>query len=107
MILALAYYAYALGRPSECLELLEGVKDPANVQRRIAAYGTMCSDPLKLQVPVGGANSSSSSWTGSLASTATTVESDVTDGRAWAMIECVRSICLKGTHGFIPNVTVS
>ncbi|KAJ3518357.1 hypothetical protein NM688_g9449 [Phlebia brevispora] len=96
VVVALAYYAYALGRPSECLELLASVKDLGDVQARMAAYGTMRSDPLTIQVPVTGADSSYSR-TGSLTSVATTLtETDVNDGRAWAATECVRSICLRG-----------
>lgn len=95
MRLALAYYAYALGRPEETLQILAQVDKLEDLKARIAAYGTMRSDSLTLKVPYRGADSTSSSWTGSLSSAAT-IDSDIADGRAWGATECVRSMCLKG-----------
>ena len=94
--LALAYYAYALGRPSETLELLADVNNVTNIQARVAAYGTMRSDPLSLQMPLPGGDSSASSWTGTLSAAAAIPDSDISDGKAWATAECVRSLCLRG-----------
>ncbi|KAI0795798.1 hypothetical protein C8Q75DRAFT_802874 [Abortiporus biennis] len=96
--LAVAYYAYALGHPSECLSLLNQTKDLTNVQSRIPNTGTIRSNSSTLQVPGSGADSSSSSWTGSFVTSTSSVTSipDITDGRAWATTECIRSACLKG-----------
>lgn len=98
MKLSLAYYAYALDRPSECLSLLEEVKELTDVQARIAAYGTMRSDSTTTQLPARSADvSSSSSWTESLTSTTTTApETGQQESRVWGATECVRSICLRG-----------
>ncbi|KAL4247865.1 hypothetical protein ABKN59_007479 [Abortiporus biennis] len=74
--LAVAYYAYALGHPSECLSLLNQTKDLTNVQSRIPNTGTIRSFVTS---------------TSSVASIP-----DITDGRAWATTECIRSACLKG-----------
>lgn len=102
--MTLAYYAYALGRPSECLELLAEVKDLGDIQARVAAYAAMRSNPLVLQAPSGGADSSTSrAGTFSATTTITIAEPDVSDGRGWAATECVRSICLKGLSSSVCN----
>ncbi|KAJ6632489.1 hypothetical protein B0H10DRAFT_1977554 [Mycena sp. CBHHK59/15] len=72
---ALAYYAYALGNPSECLAHLQKVPDVSHINEHIPVQGTTRSSTL-LQVPVTAA--------------------DINDGRAWAMTESFRSICLQG-----------
>ncbi|KAI0072606.1 hypothetical protein K474DRAFT_1711463 [Panus rudis PR-1116 ss-1] len=91
--LALAYYVYALGRPSECLSLLAEAGDLTDVQRFVPTRASSTT----LQVPSGSLTSSSSSWTGSFATTSTIpASSDISDGKAWATTECIRSICLKG-----------
>ncbi|CAL1702635.1 unnamed protein product [Somion occarium] len=95
--LAVAYYAYALGRPSECLSILAEAKDLTDVQSYIPGSGRPRSGSLTLQVPSGGAvASSASSWTGSFAAIPAVPPSpDIGDGRAWATVECIRSICLQ------------
>ncbi|KAI0665604.1 hypothetical protein C8Q78DRAFT_1178413 [Trametes maxima] len=95
---ALAYYAYALRRPSECLEHLSQVKDLSEAQGPIFPSGTTRSAPATLQVPGTSSNTSlSSSWTGSFVSAQTTASvADINEGRTWSTVEQVRSICLKG-----------
>ena len=96
---ALAYYAYALRRPSDCLQHLSEVKDLADPQGFVfSSGGTTRSAPATLQVPGSSSNASlSSSWTGSFVSAQSTASiADINEGRAWSAVECVRSICLKG-----------
>ncbi|KAI0755686.1 hypothetical protein C8Q74DRAFT_319092 [Fomes fomentarius] len=95
---ALAYYAYALRRPSDCLQHLSEVKDLADPQGSVFSSETTRSAPATLQVPGSSSNASfSSSWTGSFVSAQSTASlADINEGRAWTAVECVRSICLKG-----------
>ena len=99
---ALAFYAFALRRPSECLEHLAQVKDLAGEQGfqgfiPPSATGTTRS-AATLNVPGAGSNISlSSSWTGSFVSAQSTASiADINEGRAWSAVERIRSICLKG-----------
>jgi hypothetical protein len=96
--LTLAYYAYALSRPSECLSIIGRVKDLADIQSRIPTAKSSASTISTL----GGSHdqsSSSSSWTGSFASADTIVSTPyVQDGRAWSLVETLRSICIQGTN---------
>ncbi|KAJ3764211.1 hypothetical protein EV360DRAFT_31862 [Lentinula raphanica] len=62
---ALAYYAYALGNPSECLDQLNKVPDVSHVQNHIPLPATLKANSLH-------------------------------DGRAWAIAETIRSLCLQG-----------
>lgn len=94
-LLALAYYAYSLSRPSESFEILSQVKDLTHPLKRTPTSKSVTSASSTLQSGVD--QTSVSSWAG----TFTTVEHsqvnpDVKDGRAWASIETVRSVCLKG-----------
>jgi len=93
-LLALAYYAYSLSRPSKSLDILSKVKDLTHPLKRIPA-----SKPGSSVAPQSGTDQSSvSSWTGSFATAEQNpVNPDVRDGRAWSLIETVRSVCLKGT----------
>ncbi|KAJ7471989.1 hypothetical protein FB451DRAFT_1090193 [Mycena latifolia] len=92
---ALAYYAYALGNPSECLSHLQKVPDVSHINEHIPMQATTRSTTLSLQIP-GTAEPSISSAGGSHISTSTTSSADMNDGRAWAMTETFRSICLQG-----------
>ncbi|TCD70384.1 hypothetical protein EIP91_003737 [Steccherinum ochraceum] len=95
--LAVAYYAYALGQPSECLSLLSQVKDITDTNAHIPASISARSQLSGLQIPGSGADSSSSSWTGSFTSSPSLGSvPDIENGRSWAMTECTRSICLQG-----------
>lgn len=95
--LAVAYYAYALKRPSECLATLaevQGLVDagssgPSSVTRMSA---------LSLRVPNGGHDGSvSSAWTGSNISAVSLASiAEISDGSAWSATERIRSICLQG-----------
>ncbi|KAI0370661.1 hypothetical protein BV20DRAFT_1052115 [Pilatotrama ljubarskyi] len=95
---ALAYYAYALRRPSECLEHLSQVKDLSDAQGPVFPSGTTRSAPATLQVPGTSSNTSlSSSWTGSFVSAQTSASvADINEGRTWSIVEQIRSVCLKG-----------
>ncbi|KAI0350274.1 hypothetical protein OH77DRAFT_1431143 [Trametes cingulata] len=63
---ALAYYAYALRRPSECLEHLSQVKDLSDAQGSFVSAQTSAS------------------------------VADINEGRTWSTVEQIRSVCLKG-----------
>ncbi|KAI0694071.1 hypothetical protein BC835DRAFT_1487974 [Cytidiella melzeri] len=98
--LALAYYAFALGRPSECLSILQNVKELTDVSTRVLSYDTMRHEGATLQLPGGGTSASTSrsasivsAWT---AGTVAGVTVEIADGRTWGMIEAVRSIVLQG-----------
>ncbi|OBZ73220.1 hypothetical protein A0H81_06881 [Grifola frondosa] len=95
---ALAFYAYALRRPSECLSILSQVKDLTDAQGLVFDSATMRPIPSSLHVPWEDSNRSlSSSRTGSFVSAVSSTSiADISDGRAWAVTECIRSICLKG-----------
>ncbi len=95
---ALAYYAYALRRPSDCLEHLSQVQDISDAQGFASNSGTMHSAPATLQVPGTGSDTSlSSSWTGSFVSAQSSASiADIAEGGAWSAIERIRSICIKG-----------
>jgi hypothetical protein len=94
-LLALAYYAYSLSRPSESFDILSKVNDLTHPLKRISTSKSTTSASNTLQP--GTDHSSVSSWAGSF----TTVEHaqvnpDIKDGRAWSLIETIRSVCLKG-----------
>ncbi|RPD58162.1 hypothetical protein L227DRAFT_594388 [Lentinus tigrinus ALCF2SS1-6] len=95
---ALAYYAYALRRPSDCLDHLSQVKDLSDAQGFDSTSGTTQSAPATLRVPGTSSDISlSSSWTGSFVSAQSPASiADINEGSAWSAIERIRSICLKG-----------
>ncbi|KAJ7079363.1 hypothetical protein C8R43DRAFT_1177712 [Mycena crocata] len=94
---ALAYYAYALGNPSECLSHLRKVPDVSHINEHIPVQGTTRTTTLSLQIPgVPSAEPSISSVGSSYLSDSTTTPANINDGRAWAMTESFRSICLQG-----------
>ncbi|KAJ6516759.1 hypothetical protein C8R47DRAFT_1088233 [Mycena vitilis] len=91
---ALAYYAYALGNPSECISHLRKVPDVSHINEHIPVQqSTTRTTNLSLQIP-GAAPSISSVGGSSVSDSSTTGE--ISDGRAWAMTESFRSICLHG-----------
>jgi hypothetical protein len=96
--LALAYYAYALGRPEECLSLLTEVENLEDVHSRIASYEAMRTDPSAQTASLAstGEGSASTSRTGSFVSASNGTRSDLDEGRLWGITECIRSITLKG-----------
>ncbi|KAJ3986517.1 hypothetical protein F5890DRAFT_984310 [Lentinula detonsa] len=92
---ALAYYAYALGDPSECLDHLSKVPDVSHVQNHIPLPVTLRANTL--HVPTGGSSISTSSPAESIVGTESTISiADIKDGRAWAITETIRSLCLQG-----------
>ena len=98
MKLVLAYYAYALGRPEECLSLLSEIQNLEDVHSRIASYETLRSDsPLQsISLSSLSEGSASTSRTGSFVSTSAGGRIDVDEGRLWAVTECLRSLTLQG-----------
>ncbi|KAG1824753.1 uncharacterized protein BJ212DRAFT_1322207 [Suillus subaureus] len=93
---ALALYAYALGQFSECLSYLLKVPKLLEAQSHIPPSFTTRSDNSALQIP-GSITETSSSWTGSFVSADSSGSTaDIKDGRAWAIIESIRSTCLQG-----------
>ncbi|KAI9457599.1 hypothetical protein BJY52DRAFT_1204514 [Lactarius psammicola] len=95
--LALAYYAYALKDPAQCLSYLNQVRDLANVQSRLNLADSLRSNASSLQAPSFSDNTSSVSFIGSFVSSdSTPTIADISDGKAWAAIEIVRSVCLQG-----------
>ncbi|KAF8966758.1 hypothetical protein BDZ97DRAFT_1938402 [Flammula alnicola] len=98
--LALAYYAYALRNPAECLAHLQKVPDLLQFQNHIptsAPNSTRSSSAHGLLAPSSYAPSTTS-FSGSFSS-ASVVEicvPEVRDGRALAMAETFRSLCLQG-----------
>jgi hypothetical protein len=95
---ALAYYAYALGNPSECLSYLGRVPDVLHLQNHIPAQSSTRSSTAGLLVPGTEAAPSFSSAGGSFASLTDSSSPEIKDGRGWAMTETFRSICLQGEH---------
>ncbi len=97
MKLALAYYAYALENPAQCLSYLGQVRDLANAQVPFDSMGSLRSNASSAQSRSVSDNTSSVSFIGSFVSSESTpIVADVADGRAWAAIEVVRSVCLQG-----------
>ncbi|KAH7886691.1 hypothetical protein F5I97DRAFT_2017699 [Phlebopus sp. FC_14] len=96
LILALAYYAYALGRPADCLAHFGHVPKLVDAQSHIPPPSTMRSDNSALYVP-GSTTETSSSWNSTFYTAGSSASiADIEDGRAWAMAESIRSICLQG-----------
>jgi len=93
-LLALAYYAYSLSRPAKCFDILSKVKDLTHPLKRTPASKSGST----VAAQSGTDQSSVSSWAGTFATVGQNpVNPDVRDGRAWSLIETVRSVCLKGT----------
>lgn len=95
--LALAYYAYALGRPEECLTLVTEVSKLTDVPARVAAYEDMRIDTSGPSVSLTSvADAASTSRSASLVSVSTIPRSEVEEARLWGLTECIRSIALEG-----------
>ncbi|KAF7329082.1 hypothetical protein MKEN_00168700 [Mycena kentingensis (nom. inval.)] len=93
---ALAYYAYALGNPLDCLAHLQKVPDLAHIDEHVP-HAAEKAPTLSLHVPgKSSAEPSISSVGASQISTSTTTSADANDGRAWALTQSLRSICLQG-----------
>ncbi|TFK25843.1 hypothetical protein FA15DRAFT_755465 [Coprinopsis marcescibilis] len=91
---ALAYYAYALGNPTECLAHLSSRQlDFSRIQSQGSTRSTTSN---LLAVPTNGAPSASSSVTGGFSLFADPSVPQVQDGRGWALTETFRSLCLQG-----------
>ncbi|KAF9059567.1 hypothetical protein BDP27DRAFT_1341214 [Rhodocollybia butyracea] len=83
---ALAYYAYALGKPEECLAHLAKVPDVSPVL-----------DLVPLPVTLRAATNGSSSANLNAGTNANSISlTEIKQGRAWAMAETLRSVCLQG-----------
>lgn len=99
--LTLAYFAYALGDPSACIEYVEKVSDIGNVTNHIPNPANTSANGSQLQPPTPVTHSSSSSsWTGSFVSdySALSIQCppEIAEGKTWALIESIRGLCLKG-----------
>lgn len=95
--LALSYYAYALGRPAECLSYLSKVPDLPDVQSHIPSNpATTRSNTSTLMVPPSTTDTSLSRTTSFISADSGVSVADINDGRAWATTETIRSICLQG-----------
>lgn len=92
---ALAYYAYALGNPAQCIAHLEKVPDLSQVRTHLPTSlgATFSSTNLSTTQK---APSITSSFTPSFASVVDSTVPEVRDGRGLAMVESFRSICLQG-----------
>ncbi|KAG6819512.1 hypothetical protein H0H93_011170 [Arthromyces matolae] len=99
---ALAYYAYALGDSEKCLAHLANVPELISLQNHIpsgsdaATTSTTTSHSLGVHVPTFSTTQSFSSGGGSFVTMADASAPEIRDGRAWALTETFRSICLKG-----------
>jgi hypothetical protein len=97
---ALAYYAYALGRPSQCLSHLAKIPDMDNISSHIPVPPSNGPSADTTQ-SISGTVAISTASSGGYVSLDTSSISQVKDGRAWAMTETVRSLCLQGMHWYI------
>jgi len=99
---ALAYYAYALGNPSECLSHIPQVLDISNVSDYIPtkeSRSNSLAPSTALTVPASSARTSIASAGGSMYATMMdSLWTEIKDGRSWAMVEALRSVCLQGQH---------
>ncbi|KAG5637480.1 hypothetical protein H0H81_004451, partial [Sphagnurus paluster] len=95
------YYAYALGNPSECLSHLSSIPDLLSLHNHIPSQSDTATKSsahthyMGLHMPFSTASSLSSAG-GSFVSLAESSAPEIKDGRAWALTETLRSICLKG-----------
>ena len=97
--MTLAYYAYALGDPSLCIAHLEGVPALLQFESHIPASGSMKSSVSQgFLAPSVNYAPSTTSFAGSFSSVVDTTPVKIRDGRAWAMTETLRSVCLKGLY---------
>ncbi|KIP07862.1 hypothetical protein PHLGIDRAFT_70390 [Phlebiopsis gigantea 11061_1 CR5-6] len=94
--LLLAYYAYALDRPAECIAILDEIPQLEDAQRRLAAYETMRVDAPANGTAVSSTTESTASTSrpGSMFASAPRPEDE--DGRLWGLTEVLRSTALKG-----------
>ena len=92
---ALAYYAYALGNFSDCLQYLGKIPQLLHFQNHIPNPSSTRSTAQTLNPP---STYSSASFAASFTSVVDTTVPEVRDGRGWAMAETFRSLCLQGSH---------
>ncbi|CCM03055.1 uncharacterized protein FIBRA_05174 [Fibroporia radiculosa] len=98
--LAVAYYAYALRRPSECLSILAEVKSLKDVQTRSPEAGASKSTLLAPS----GTTSTVSTLTGSnVSSISVTSVAEIGDGTTWSVTEKIRSISGMSTERISPE----
>ncbi|KAF5331811.1 hypothetical protein D9611_008907 [Ephemerocybe angulata] len=91
----LAYYAYALDRPSDCLQHLAQIPDFSQIQQFIPGTSRSTTSTLLTIPGASRAPSASSSVTG-FSSFIDSSAAEIQDGRAWALTETFRSLCLQG-----------
>ncbi|KAG5338199.1 hypothetical protein C0989_008017 [Termitomyces sp. Mn162] len=97
---ALAYYAYALGNPAQCLLHLSDIPELLNLQNHIPTDSTSTTTAhahhIGLHVPSFSTSRSFSSVGGSFVTLTDSSTPEIRDGRSWAMTESLRSVCLQG-----------
>lgn len=104
-LLALAYYAYSLARPSESFDILSKVEDLTHPLKRIPASKSETSASNASQLAVD--QSSVSTWAGPFSTVDhSQVNPDIKDGRAWSLIETIRSVCLKGISKYLHDYCI-
>ncbi|KAI0027951.1 hypothetical protein K488DRAFT_80919 [Vararia minispora EC-137] len=95
--LALAYFAYALGQPGECLSHLTKVHDLTEAQSRLKPLESLRSTLSSVNAQTSESVAVSSSFMSSFASLDTSSSiAEITNGNTWAATEVIRSICLQG-----------
>ena len=91
---ALAYYAYALGNPAQCIAHLEKVPDLYQVRTHLPT--TLGATFSSTNLSTTHIAPSITSFTPSFTSVVDSTVPEVRDGRGLAMVESFRSICLQG-----------
>lgn len=76
-----AFFAYAIGRPSDCLDLVSGVS---------------FTDQLKPNLPSVLVTSADEKSEKSLLTTGSSMAMEVEDKNAWVFMEALRGACLEG-----------
>ncbi|PCH34790.1 hypothetical protein WOLCODRAFT_139578 [Wolfiporia cocos MD-104 SS10] len=94
--LAIAYYAYALRRPAECLSALEEVKSLPDTQSRVSTSDAPTTNSLSLRVPSVGGSVSSTLIASNASAVSCASVAEISDGSTWSVVESARSICLRG-----------
>jgi len=93
----LAYYAYALNKPQDCIEHVSRVQDILLIQNHIPSISRSANPSLLVPGSRGETSVASIAASFTAATIIDTTVPEIRDGRGWAMAETFRSICLQGT----------
>ncbi|KAG6890761.1 hypothetical protein C0992_012733 [Termitomyces sp. T32_za158] len=97
---ALAYYAYALGNHAQCLSHIANVPELLSLQKHIPTDSISTTPThthhLGLHIPSFSTSHSFSSAGGSSVDLTDSSAPEIKNGRSWAMVETLRSVCLQG-----------